>query len=194
MREFPWCPSGGGQAVYLQYNSNSGLNTTKAVIYNNVLNGNHQENTQCADGSKGAGGSGGLELQGKNHLIQQNYLQNHKGNGIGLDGVNCAHLVSNTVTLNGGDSLYSHYEIKVQSNVAPSADIRLDTNYVYNNTATPAAPGFFAWTGGLTVTRIDYAANTGNGIYFYSNTGGNVAAGSAASTAWIPANCSIPGI
>lgn len=191
MREVPWCPYAGGQAIYIGWASGA-LNSTAAVIYNNTLNGNLEQNNTCANGAKGGGGSGGLELQGANHLIQMNTLQNHRGDGISLEGVQCAHLVSNTITNNGGDSLYAHYDIVVKSDspFPQSSDIRLDTNSVHNN----AVPGFWAWMLGDGVTRIDYAANTGNSSYFYSNTGGNVGSGSAASTAWTPANCSIPGI
>lgn len=189
MREFPWCPSAGGEGVYVQYNSTG--DSTQAFIYNNTLNGNYEDNTECAGGnsSKYAGGSSGLEIQGADHMIANNYLENHYGDGISLDGVVCAELLSNTVTHDGGDTLYSHYGIviKADSPLPESQNILLTDNYVYNN----SVPGLFVWTGGDGVANIDYSANTGNSSYFYDNTGGNVASGSAASQAWVPSDCTL---
>lgn len=218
MREFPLCPTAGGQAVYLQASSTSNQ-TTDATVYNNVLNGNNEQDYTCANGAPGAGGSSGLEIQGANHLIQGNYVEQHMGDGISLDGVSCINLDGNTVTGNGGDYLFNHYEITVKGTIIATTNVLLDGNYVYHNPCnssdspcpqvvgppTPtttnveksvpsgktfgAPPGFWAWPGGQGVTNIEYSANTSNSSYFYDNSAGNVASGSAASGT---VSCSVP--
>lgn len=171
-REFPH-RSPGGQGIYVAYNSTA--DSSYAQLYDNYLDG---ENVQSSTYS----GTAGLEIEGSFHTIELNQMTNHRRQGISINGVHCAKLVTNSVTNSGGDTVSappSAVEIKADT-LPQAADIWLSQNSVYNN----VVPGFRAWTGGNNVTRIDYSTNTGNGAYFYSNTGGSVAAGSASSASW----------
>src|SRR5262249_45102288 len=93
MRECPHTPACGGEALYIQSDSSTGL------IYNNTLDGNL--NTDPSTGT----GSSGLEIEGTNYSIEYNTISNHKHAGITLESVVCANLVSNIVTGNGGDTV-----------------------------------------------------------------------------------------
>jgi hypothetical protein len=184
-REYP-DQSGGGEAVYLQYNATTG-NTQSALIYNNTLDGNSMFSATY-------GGTAGLELQGTLHSIESNSISNHEREGISMNGVVCAQVTSNTITTSGGDTVNPVYgAISIfSSGGTPQADnILVQSNSVYDNYAVP---GLFSGFGGTPpeVANIEYSANTGDASLFYCNdigsscsgTSVNVNTSSVASASW----------
>ena len=181
MREVPWSPFAGGQALA------TGPNVTAALIYDNYLDGNFE-------GTSAAGGTQGLEINGTNHTIESNTIINQAGAAVFLESVTCAQLVSNTIYSDGGYSSAQPAAIIVANNNSSSADVHFDSNAVHDNPYSGVSTsGLWVWTNGVNgMARIDYSANATNGALFYNNSGGSVYAGSVASSAWNSSNCSLP--